>query len=302
MTNDPKLEKYLTSLEKALKPFPVSDRAEIVTEIKSHIISALEKDSQARIDSVLSALGEPETVANRYLLERGLKLAKPPISPIVKWVIIGFMGAFAMVLIFAGVVITRFTPLLQVDDSKDKVSILGGLIEIDGQKGSVWIDGSFGDTEQNSFEGSASLPTDHSIAINFRKGKIDLSNSANSEISWSCKTNKSTNNNFNPSNDKSGINLDFSSFNGINCEVSIPEGSHLSIRGTNGKIEINEPHFDLNTELTNGKIELNPDNEHLYRYSLSVTNGKADTFVSSDNPKAHAISIRLTNGKISRAE
>src|SRR6187549_1830430 len=102
MTGDPRLESYLTSLERVLRPFPVSDRAEIITEIKSHVLSALERDPQARLDSVLSALGEPETVANRYLLERGLKPTKTSISPIVKWLIIGFLGTFAMILFFIG--------------------------------------------------------------------------------------------------------------------------------------------------------------------------------------------------------
>lgn len=38
MAHDPRLENYLNSLERSLQPLPISDRAEIVTEIKSHVL------------------------------------------------------------------------------------------------------------------------------------------------------------------------------------------------------------------------------------------------------------------------
>lgn len=302
MTSDPRLERYLTSLEQVLKPFPVSDRAEIVTEIKSHILSTLERDPEARLDSVLTALGEPETVANRYLIERGLKPTKPPISPVVKWVVIGFMGTFAMLLIFAGVVITRFTPLLHVDDIKDKVSLLGGMIEVDGKKGKVWINGSFGDGWQNSFEGSTAISKGQNISVKFGNGKFELSNSDESKLSWDCNTHGSKPKNFAPITDKGGVILDFNDLSGVKCELSVPKNVQLSINGGNGKIEVKEPHYSLNADLTNGKVDLEPDEEHAYRYSLSVTNGKTDSFISSDKPDAHSISVHLINGKISREE
>lgn len=77
MTNDSRLDDYLTKLERLLMLFSVSDRAEIILEIKSHVHSALARDPNTQMDSILSALGEPEFVANRYLMERGMKPAKP---------------------------------------------------------------------------------------------------------------------------------------------------------------------------------------------------------------------------------
>jgi hypothetical protein len=298
-------------LEQVLKPFPVSDRAEIITEIKSHILSARERDPEGRLDSVLSALGEPETVANRYLIERGLKPTKPPISPVVKWVVIGFLGTVAMLFILIGVVITRFTPLLQIDDLKDKVSLFGGMIQVDGDKGKVWINGSFGDGDgydsgegsENAFEGSTAISKGQNISVKFKNGKVELTNSTDSKLSWDCTTRGSkAAQNFNPTIDKNGVALDLSDLRGVRCELSVPENTQLSVNGKNGKIEINEPHYNLNADLKNGHVQLNPDEEHAYRYSLSVTNGNADTYVSSDKPEAHLISIHLVNGKIVRSE
>jgi uncharacterized membrane protein len=78
MSTDPRLEGYLAKLETVLGPFSASDRAEIIMEIKSHVLAALDRDPNASMDSILAALGEPETVANRYLMERGMKPTKPP--------------------------------------------------------------------------------------------------------------------------------------------------------------------------------------------------------------------------------
>ena len=115
MKKDPRLESYLERLDAVLKPLSVSDRAEIVTEIRSHVLSALERGTGGGLDEVLSALGEPETVANRYRMERGLNPTRPPISPVFKWLVIGFMGTVAMCMLFAGVILWKFTPLIYVD-------------------------------------------------------------------------------------------------------------------------------------------------------------------------------------------
>ena len=144
MASDPRLERYLTALERALKPFPVSDRAEVITEIKSHVLAALEHDPQARLDHVLAALGEPEMVANRYLIDRGLKTAKPPISPIVKWLVVGFLTTIAMLFIFLGFLVSQFSPIIKVEEKGDKVAFLGGLIQVNGDEGKFKITG-FGD-------------------------------------------------------------------------------------------------------------------------------------------------------------
>ena len=128
MVTDNKLEHYLGKLEKGLGATPVSERAEIITEIKSHILDAQAKNPARKLDDILVAIGEPEQVANRYLIERGLKPIKAPTHPIFKWLIIGFLGTFAIITLFIVVLIWKFTPIIKVQD--DRVTMLGGAIDV----------------------------------------------------------------------------------------------------------------------------------------------------------------------------
>lgn len=305
MKFDPGLERYLTSLEDALKPFPVSDRAEIITEIKSHILLAMEKDPKITMSAVLAALGEPEIVANRYLMERGLKPTKPPISPIVKWLIVGFLGTVAMVLVFFGFLISRFLPLVHVSDLQDKVSFMGGLIEIDDENGRVTVNGnSWGNGQSWSrsnrkFEGSTVIEKGQKISLKFSNGKLSVNNSSDNKLTWNCRVHGSQSTS-QPVIDSKNVTLDLSKNAGAKCDLSVPKDVSLDINGANGKIDIDEPHFNLIVQLGSGLVSLIPDKDSAYRYNLSATNGTIDSFDSSDKADAYSVTIQLANGKITR--
>lgn len=302
MGSDPRLEQYLSTLERVLKPLPVSDRAEIVTEIKSHVMSALERDPQARLESVLDALGSPETVANRYLLERGLKPTRPPISPIVKWMVIGFLGTFGMILLFLSIIALRFSPLLTIDEENEKVSILGGLIQFDGKNGSAIVGDFFHNGEKTeAFEGNVRLTAGQKISFSFGNGKVTVRKAEDQEFTWRCRTRGAREI---PQHrvDSSGVILDAASLAWIDCELFVPSKSEFVVHGTNGKIDFEQPEFHVTANLANGKVDVMPRKEQLYRYQLHVTNGYIDTFTSSDATDAYRIAIQLGNGKITRRD
>jgi hypothetical protein len=283
MPSDPRLESYLAALEKALKPLPVSDRAEIVTEIKSHILSSLERDPQARLDLQLEAMGEPETVANRYLMERGMQTVKPPISPIVKWMVIGFLGSLAMLLIFVAVLAIKFVPMINSSDWQDKLFA----------------------ANNHPYKGSIEIEKGKRAEVKFGNGKMEIGNSEGTKFSWDCvsqypATTEAGSAKVNPQVDASGVKLDLLPLGGLKCELSIPRSIDFNIDGANGKLEIEEPHFSLDAKLANGKVEFNPDEHENYRFDFSVTNGKIDDFVSSQKPDAFQIKIKLSNGVIRR--
>src|SRR5690606_30737669 len=134
---------------------------------------------QAQMDSILAALGEPETVANRYLMERGMKPTKPPMSPVVKWVVIGFLGTTAMLFAFLGVALFKFSPLFTIDGEKEQISILGGMIQINGEEGTVRIGESvISDGESWGsvpFSGKWELRKDKTrFLLKFQNGKVEL--------------------------------------------------------------------------------------------------------------------------------
>lgn len=130
--NDTKLENYLYSLDKALEGIAVSEKAEIITEIKSHVLSALEKNPSANLEAVLNSLGEPKQVASRYLLERDLKphKYKLPLNPIVKWLVIGFLGTLMIVILSGSLLVWKLNPSFNFDGKTGNIEMLHGAVQI----------------------------------------------------------------------------------------------------------------------------------------------------------------------------
>jgi hypothetical protein len=297
MNRDPRLERYLTTLESALKPFPVGDRAEIITEIRSHVLSALERDPSANVETILAALGEPEIVANRYLLERGLKPAKPPISPIVRWIVIGFLGTFAMVLLFAGFVIAQFSPIVKVDEKENKVEILGGMIKVDGANERVTINGLVGDGSLTSFKGSEPYEAGRELFVKFNSGSLVVERSHDSEFQFECMGLNSDSSSAGAWNHVST--LDLSSMPNTQCELEVPAGVILHVNGESGSIAFENADFDLDAELSRGKISFEAKRNVPYKFDIKVDSGKADSFESSTDPKARQARLHVGSGRIS---
>ena len=297
MNRDPRLERYLSTLESALKPFPVSDRAEIITEIKSHVYAALERDPQATIDGILAALGEPEIVANRYLLERGMKPAKPPISPIVRWMVIGFLGTFAMVLLFSAFVIAQFSPIVKVDEKTNKVEVLGGMIKIDGDNENISIRGVF-DIDGHQFAGAQSLKDGDTIDVKFSNGRVDVETNDESSLSWECKGGGSSQSPT-PTSTDGMMSLDLTPLKGVRCDLSVPKNAKLKLAGGNGKISVNAAAFDAKLELDRGHVAFGAADGIDFQYDVKVDMGRTDSFQSASSPGAHLAKIHVGSGRIS---
>jgi hypothetical protein len=304
MGNDARIENYLASLERALKQLPVSDRAEIVTEIKSHILSALERDPQASIPNVLNALGEPETVANRYLAERGQSLVKPPVSPIVKWLVVGFLGTVALCLLFAGVAMFKFSPLVSIDGAHDRVTLLGGMIDVDGEKDRVKFGKAlFSGEHSHSVAGIKALENGEKrgVLIKAVNGQFEIHTSDKNEIRWECKIDSSAEDPVLQATPEQYL-MDMSSLAGVKCELQIPEKHAFGLNVTNGKIILDKPSFDVDLKVRNGKINFISAPGVEYKYDLHVENGQVQGFQSSDKKDAFQIRIDAVNGKISHSD
>lgn len=289
--NDPRLERYLGTLENSLRGFPVGDRAEIITEIRSHVLSALERDPTTRLDTILAAIGEPEMVANRYLLERGLKPTKPPISPIVKWLVIGFLATFAMILIFITYLVVWFAQGTNLDSDGNGFKFGNGAFKYDAKKKQISLS-QFG--AGDDFGGSVNVGK--KVAVIFDSGHVDVSTSKSEELTWSC-TGKGSSPN--PKTVGEETTMDFSKVADLKCDVSIPKGRHLKINGEKGKIDLEQPQFSLEAKLDAGKIDFNGLEGTNYKVHAEVREGKADEFKSSDAPAAIVIDMRVDRGLIS---
>jgi hypothetical protein len=291
------LENYLTKLEKALGPIAVSEKAEIITEIKSHVLDSLDTNSLKSTKDILSSLGEPEQVANKYLLERGLEPQKLPkhsiLNPILKWLTIGFLGTITLIVLSFFLVLWKFTPIVKVDEKNGHVQILGGLIDINDSdeklNNAKELSGDIKITEQNK----------NDIFFDFGNALVDFENNeVSNAIRYECKLDHEGKINVTENNK---IYFDFKNTDGVKCNIYVPEKLNFKVNATNGKFTFDEMENSLNADIANGLVSFYPKSTAQYFYEMSVKNGTiADFKNATDKAKAYAIKINITNGSIAQ--
>lgn len=131
MATNAKVEQFLEKVNIALEQIPIGERAEIITELKSHIMEVQEHEPNKSINEILNSIGKPEIVAAKYLQDRGLKPIKPreQISA-TKWIVIGFLGTFGLTIFFILSLLWKFSPIIKVDNETGHVEMLGGTIDV----------------------------------------------------------------------------------------------------------------------------------------------------------------------------
>ncbi len=306
MPTEPRLEDYLAKLDRALGAVPVGDRADIITEIKSHALEAAEREQGRDMGQILAALGEPEAVANRYLMERGLKPGKPPRAPMMKWLTIGFLGTFGLCMLFALVVLWKFTPIVKIDEKAGRVTLLGGAIDINAEEGSIVAGGKLisDGLVQREVSGSKKLdPKAHqSLLVEFGNGKAELRTASDSTVRWECKVggpgSEQPSGSFFSAQGREAK-LDFSKVS-AKCRLDLPKAIRAEVIGANGKFELHEIESPISVQLGNGSVGIKPNSGLQYKYDLQVTNGRIAQFESSMASNAIPIQVKLVNGKISR--
>jgi hypothetical protein len=307
MATDPKLESYLEALDRRLGAVPTSDRAEIVTEIKSHVLEAQAREPARSLTDILASIGEPEAVANKYLLERGLTPGKPSKTPIAKWLTIGFLGTLGLFVLLVGIVLWRFTPVISI--AEKKISILGGMVEIDGDEGTLAvgntkIEGKQLEGQGRTLRGSTSVDadTDFFFRLPFTNGDVEVRPSVDRTLRWDCKYFGGADG-MTVSEAKKKLALLAEKAAGIECDIEIPKGVGIEIDGKNGKVEIDRPTASTVVKLSNGKVGLGTEAGKKYRYNLSVSLGRIDPgFESALNGTGGVvpITVEVGNGKIER--
>lgn len=296
MNVDTKLEFYLFELDQALGPIATSERAEIIMEIKSHVLDAMAKDPSTSVAAVLDAMGDPKQVANRYLLERGLKPNKPKRS-ILRSLLYTIIGIIALFVLLIVLLIWRCTPLIQVNEHG--VRILGGLIDVadDGERG----DWHFGSEGQHSSKGSAEIDRAvvKEIFVPFSNARFEFEHNDENKLSWECRhAGKLAQESL--KNEGVRLVLDFSTRSGIRCDIKVPRDIKLVIDGSNGRVLLGEPLFDTDVKISNGRVAIKPSAQIPYHYDLSVVNGHVAEFDSSNDARAYKIQVKLVNGNISK--
>ena len=270
------LESYLGTLDKALAKLSTGDRAEIVTEIKGHVLDTLEREPTRSLDNVLASLGEPEAVANKYLIERGMSPGRASKTPIVKWLTIGFLGTLAMLIAFIIIAVSFFSPLIEVDEQAGRVRILGGLIKVNDSKVNISAKTS---ENYNVTKSELTLAPDMKFKLLFTNGKIDLESSEGNTIAWTCELEDYAEPKI--TEDNGYLTLDLSAANGAACDITLPLLAAIEIEGTNGKIDFEYPSADTSIVLSNGKVDFDLAAEQAYEHDVKVGMGATKGFPAS---------------------
>ncbi len=100
-----KIEAYLAKLRAQLRDFNDQQVADIIAELRSHILDKLEIAGDARpsqVDTILAALGTPEELAGQYITDKVLARAEVSRSPLrilaslFRWASLSVAGFFVL--------------------------------------------------------------------------------------------------------------------------------------------------------------------------------------------------------------
>ncbi len=283
---------YLKQVENYLQDLSVMERAKILSEINTDIA-----------ETSVENLESPLVLANKKRAEGGFI----PYYEKKKFSALRFLTkAFSVILIsffiLIGVLIWKFTPILKIDEEKNKVVILGGLIDIDGKAGRVTV---FDETHYtqdrytNDLKANFTLdPQRDEIMVKFNSGQFTLANAQGQELSLNCRLSSPAVDNMINNSQRDLVEIDFSKIDGATCKLLIPEDKKLTLIGEHSAINILNPEFNLYIELESGAVSFTPALEREYRYSMEVEDGYIGDFNSSDSDDAFEVRINIGKGSI----
>ncbi len=282
---------FLKQVETYLEDLPVMEKLKILNEIN---VDISDKDT---ID-----LMSPLETANAKRNEHGfVRYEKEK-----KFSLMGFLFkffAFSTVIVVIGIsiLVYKFTPILKIDEEKNRVIILGGLIDIDGKAGKVKVldEYHFSDEKfNNDFKANIDLGQEKDeLIMKFDSGNIQIQTSETSEVIIDCKLSKQPTDNI-ILHEQDLVRVDLTKISGSNCNLKIPLEKKVSLEGKHGNVFLNQPEFDAYIDIKNGKVSILPENEIDYKYQLNISNGYKGEFESSEAENAYEIQVNVDNGSI----
>jgi len=109
MTSDAQINDFLSGLGKSLSGMTISEREDIVEEIRMHVRERL-GESQANVESILAGLGPADELAEQYRTGLLVQRAQKSISPLVilraalRWATTGVEGFLVFCVALVGYV------------------------------------------------------------------------------------------------------------------------------------------------------------------------------------------------------
>lgn len=235
--------------------------------------------------------------------------AKPPkrTGRMFKWLAIGTVGFFALIF-FAGIMASIYLrPLVSVDKEKGRVTLLGGLIDVNEEIGEVRIgdlvvNNDLKDTVSVHGEENVSGKEVRIIKIPFNTASIEVKQGTSDQFSWSCKAASSNETVPNLVTEIAAgvMTLNLDKLNLAKCEIELPIGMASQFRGVNGHMKVDAPFSDMEIAIDNGKVNIHPDPSKSYDFEVKVKNGLKDFFPRSKQKDAVKVKVSVVNGMVKK--
>ncbi len=311
MSVKPVIESYLEALDNALRHIPTSERSDIITEIKSHILEAQRKSPNKKIKEILSSLGDPDTVASRYLNERGLKPNSSLKATKIRWFTTGFLTALLILSVVFFFSVWGFMPVSTVDQLMGPNMNLGFSERL--KRGLKNLSDMVPTLPQNS-EGSLQMMNGNgpatggaNLVFSFDTGTLRVLPSNESTtyryaFKYTGKVPRSLDANaVNEPLYKDGSYIyDLKESGNIDGVIEVPQKMKLVIKGRNGTVEIQKPESPMDITLDAGQVNISPNSNVKYKFEVHVSKGHGDPFESSAAKDAVPIKVTVTDGYVNR--
>lgn len=195
-----------------------------------------------------------------------------------------------------------FTPVIEIEQSGQRISFFNKNIIIDGQQGLLTIQGETIDLSgrmPHEFNGEEDLSRKgiKKISLQFSSIKASFQTSSNEVFSWKCKMSlESSNSLVQIKNDELEIDLGKSPLS--DCQFFIPRNTQLSVKGVKGIVSILRPQYSLEFQFSSIEASLSLHQDSDYFFDTLIEYGQVDSFVSSRSPQAHQIKIFAHDGYV----
>lgn len=261
------MEKYLNKVDRIIQDYPSATKAKVILYLKDKAQQQATEQNKTT-QEVVKYWPKHRIMINEALNEIGLpSMHKKPLS-FGKWIFISILTSLVLSVIWISIMIEKYTPILSVDEKKGKILILGGMVDLDANQGSVKVDYQYDSNlnTQNTYKGSQIIEDLRQALISFDTSKSTIKFTNAESITWECKVVEDIKTSL-VEIDKKRIHLNFYDLSPSECSIDVPQGLELRLEANVGNIELENinTHFSVKmkqgvlTVSTEQKIKLSQD-------------------------------------------
>ncbi|MDA9189718.1 hypothetical protein N9O57_01925 [bacterium] len=293
---------YLKEVESYLNALSPIKRAQEICALNESIQKKIEENEHKEIKEIIAGFGAPKDRAAKILAPYSYtpKKSKKQMSGFLKFIL--YFSGLGVIFILTLVLFVwfKFTPIINFDQESNKMSFLGGMINLDG--GQDFSDSNLIQVNRSAqvFSGTKSLENFgalNKMSFKLPSGNFKYSQQDVNKISYQCEKKEPDEDGFLAGASNNIYTLDFRKIKNLDCDFQVPKNIELEVFALNGNIELIELENSVFIEMNNGQVFFDPKTDIGYEYSIDILHGLKDEFESSLDAK-YFITIKLQSGNV----